>query len=166
MSVLHQISTLASNPERIRQHEEWKARRARMTPSRVIPKRPTITSMCGPRPSWARYAQYVYPQPAGPTYTPQFRIVYTFPAGPYRTSDSARIFSEVCRACGVTKSEILSPDRFAYIVAARHMLFYRLRIELDLPYPLIGRLTNRDHTTVLHGVRSYAKRLKRQGAAA
>lgn len=46
------------------------------------------------------------------------------------------------------------------IAAARHELWWRLRTdpELELSYDEIGRLFDRNHTSVLHGVRAHQRR--------
>jgi chromosomal replication initiator protein len=49
------------------------------------------------------------------------------------------------------ETEFLRQDRRdAATVAARHDAMQRIRRELGWSYPRIGRLFNRDHTTVMH----------------
>lgn len=55
---------------------------------------------------------------------------------------------------GVSVTDIKSQTRTLHIVEARHeamALVYRLRPDLSLP--AIGRIFNRDHTSILHAVR-------------
>lgn len=51
-----------------------------------------------------------------------------------------------------TTAEILGKDRRKHVVWARQRVFQRLRA-LGYSYPGIGRRMDRDHTTVLFGVR-------------
>lgn len=66
---------------------------------------------------------------------------------------------EVATKHRVTLQEIKGPQRNAYIVLARHELFWRMAHETTLSLPEIGRkLGGRDHTTVIHGMRRHAER--------
>jgi chromosomal replication initiation ATPase DnaA len=66
----------------------------------------------------------------------------------------------VCRTKKVTREEVCSRVRTKTIAAARHELWWRLRTapELELSYDEIGRLFDRNHTSVLHGVRAHQRR--------
>ncbi len=55
---------------------------------------------------------------------------------------------------GVSLDDILSARRQTDIAAARFEISARL-YERGLSYPQIGRLINRDHTTVIHAVRRH-----------
>lgn len=54
---------------------------------------------------------------------------------------------------GVRKSDILGTSRSRELVQARREIWKHLR-EQGWSYPRIGRAFNRDHTTILHGVRA------------
>ena len=72
-----------------------------------------------------------------------------------------RIVEEICIKHQVSRAELLSAQRSVRIVAARHEAMYRMKTETTMSLPQIGRrLGNRDHTTVLHGVRRYEAKLR------
>lgn len=78
-----------------------------------------------------------------------------------RTPRSAwqRIAREVSLVTGVSLKEMRSSWRATHICAARHEAWWRMRHELSLSYPQIGRLWGRDHTTILNGVRKHQARI-------
>jgi hypothetical protein len=59
---------------------------------------------------------------------------------------------------GYTRDELVGKDRATRLVAARHAVMWRMRRELGLSLPAIGRLFGRDHTTVLNGIRRHEQR--------
>ena len=63
------------------------------------------------------------------------------------------IIADVAREHDVTREEILSRSNPMRIVTARHDAMHRVRQELGWSYERIGRLFNRDHSTVLAAVR-------------
>ncbi len=71
-----------------------------------------------------------------------------------RTSHT--IMSEVANEFGVTVNHLKSPSRERMHVLARKASMRRLRDELGLSLAEIGRLHNRDHTTVISALRSVA----------
>lgn len=54
---------------------------------------------------------------------------------------------------GVTLEQIHGEARFAHVARARHEAMYLIRAKFKWSYPVIGRLFNRDHTTVISAVR-------------
>lgn len=70
-----------------------------------------------------------------------------------------RVLTAVCRHGGIARAELLSPARQAPVVRARQIAALLLRERTGQSYPRIARWLQRDHTTVLHGVRQ-ARRLK------
>lgn len=57
---------------------------------------------------------------------------------------------------GITYAQLFSAQRHREIVAARQECFYRCSVETNKSLPEIGRyFGNKDHTTVLHGIRKY-----------
>lgn len=69
------------------------------------------------------------------------------------------IVLDVCTLSRVTIAQIKGPARHRGIVRIRQLLMWRLYRETRLSLPQIGKLLNRDHTTVLSGVRSHEGRL-------
>lgn len=67
------------------------------------------------------------------------------------------IIYEVAAKHGVSVIEMLSDQRRKEFVNARREVFYRLSTETTLSLPAIGKRMNRDHTTVLYGIRTYKK---------
>lgn len=65
----------------------------------------------------------------------------------------ARIVAEVEQATGVDRRTILGKSRTASAVRARQAVWWLAREQTSLSYPEIGKLTRRDHTTVIAGVR-------------
>jgi len=74
---------------------------------------------------------------------------------------SAReILQEVSRETGYSIGDLLGPRRTAPIVKARHEAIWRIatrRPDMSLP-EIARRMGGRDHTTILHAIRSYAER--------
>lgn len=67
----------------------------------------------------------------------------------------AQIKSETAIKYRVTEHDIDSPCRNAKTAQARFEVFWRARRETNLSLPAIGFRCNRDHTTVLNGIRKY-----------
>lgn len=65
---------------------------------------------------------------------------------------------EICDQHGADFDEVCGDRRFQPLVLIRQEIFYRIRVELGMSYPEIGKRFNRDHTTIMHGVRRHAKR--------
>lgn len=70
----------------------------------------------------------------------------------------AEAISTVSAATGVTESMILGYSRTARIVRARQLAMYKARAA-GLTLEQIGAHMNRDHTTVLAGVKAISRRL-------
>ena len=78
-----------------------------------------------------------------------------------RCGPNAReILSTVARSHGVKVADIKGPGRFRSQVFARQDAMWRLYSTGRYSFPEIGRFLNRDHSTVIHGVRVHAKRLE------
>lgn len=69
----------------------------------------------------------------------------------------AAIATEVAAGTGLPLSSILSPRRDAALAQARQVVMFEAR-QRGLSYPAIGYAMNRDHTTIIHGVRREAER--------
>ena len=63
------------------------------------------------------------------------------------------ILTAVARYFGVKTDDLKGRARNKQIVVPRHIAMYLLREDAHLSSPEIGRLLNRDHTTVLHGLK-------------
>jgi chromosomal replication initiation ATPase DnaA len=66
---------------------------------------------------------------------------------------AAEILQEVADLHNLTPAIIRQSDRIPDHYAARLQAWYRIRKELNYSYALIGRIVNRDHTTVHRGVK-------------
>jgi hypothetical protein len=115
-----------------------------------------------PQSSPAAQAPEVQAEPEGPP------ADHEQPIGPRPVRDwlwigglapSKRIMKEVCEKYGVRLADLKSCRRTRNLVIPRHEVSYRLRMETGLSMPAIGRLLDRDHTTILHGVKAYERRL-------
>lgn len=69
-----------------------------------------------------------------------------------------KLIQEVAEKYKVPPTLMLQDSRCRPLVFARHELFYRCVMEKGWSYARIGRYFDRDHTTVLHGVRTHAKK--------
>lgn len=75
------------------------------------------------------------------------------------------IFEAVCAKHQVQLKDLQCEQRHRSLVIARQEAMYRAHREGGYSLPRIGRaLGNRDHTTVLHGVRRHEKRMKEEAA--
>lgn len=66
-------------------------------------------------------------------------------------------FRYVLSLTNVGEDEIISASRKRELVSVRQMLMYFCSTELDMSLKQIGRLLNRDHSTVIHGKRLFKK---------
>lgn len=89
-----------------------------------------------------RSSSPVPPPPAAPAPLPSDRNkIYT--SGPCH-----RIIAEVSEKHGIPVKDILSERRAWALIPARHEAIYRCVAETSLSLPAIGRVFNRDHTTI------------------
>lgn len=68
-----------------------------------------------------------------------------------------KIVAEVAEATGITPRQIYSTSRKAHVARARQIVMYEAR-KRGLSLAQIGHAMNRDHTTVMHGVRAEEQR--------
>ncbi len=73
------------------------------------------------------------------------------------------ILQAVARYYGVKSDDLKGKARHKEIVVPRQLAMYLLREDARLSTPDIGRLLNRDHTTVLHGANLVASDIARDG---
>lgn len=65
----------------------------------------------------------------------------------------ADIQSSIAAAYGLTRAELLSPDKARRLINPRHVAMYVARAATGHSYPLLARLFHRaDHTTILHAI--------------
>lgn len=88
------------------------------------------------------------------------------------TRKAREIIAEVAEAHGFTFEDMTGPRKFREISVARQEAIWACR-QVRRPdgsqrysLPFLGHLLNRDHTTVLHGERQHAARLKAEKVAA
>lgn len=61
-----------------------------------------------------------------------------------------QIIDETCRQFQLSTAELLGPRRMDWFVQARHRAAWRMRWELRMSYPEIGRrLGGRHHSTIM-----------------
>lgn len=89
-----------------------------------------------------------------PVTAAQMKADYTFWAAP----EPAKIMALYAVENGVTISDLRGPCRKQPLVHYRQDLIAKLRAKTDLSLPAIGRLLNRDHTTVLYALRAVKAR--------
>lgn len=66
---------------------------------------------------------------------------------------------QACQRCDVSMSSLLSRRRTKSLVTARHAAFLAARrLPIEPSYPDLGAAFNRDHTTVIHGIRKAKQR--------
>ena len=74
--------------------------------------------------------------------------------------DVKRIQTAVCSVLHVSLLNLTSPKRTPDLVRARHLGIYVTRQLTDLSLAEIGRHFNRDHSTVLHAIRTTSRKLE------
>lgn len=152
---------------------------ARMFHQRAMEARKRINS-AKPLPKPERVSVLIYNVPPPVVYARRAEVMnlYDFPIGPTRpdihnlmlTGDTftrpgtlyyARVvLSEVSRETGISAVDIMSQRRSPRVVQARHKVMWRLRHETEWSTPRIGKfLGDRDHTTILSGIRRHQARL-------
>lgn len=72
---------------------------------------------------------------------------------PPSMTTAEKIIHSACLMFGVPKAQLLGATRERLCVGARTYASLRLRTELGLSMPQIGRMLNRDHTSILNLLR-------------
>lgn len=72
--------------------------------------------------------------------------------------DVEDVICSVVERRGVTRAQVLAGSRISQITDARHEIWWRLHVEFGLSHSRIGRVFNRDHTTIVHGVKRWQAR--------
>ncbi len=71
-----------------------------------------------------------------------------------------KIFHAVARKYGVTVEDIRGKRRTREIAQARHVCIYIMRTVTDLSLPSIGRVFNRDHSTILSSIDTVQEKIR------
>lgn len=69
------------------------------------------------------------------------------------------IIKRVCWEHEMSVAAVVGPSRNKQIVAVRHAAMAEVHMHTDLTLTQIGKLFNRDHTSVLHGIGKHMKRM-------
>jgi chromosomal replication initiator protein len=77
-----------------------------------------------------------------------------------------RVIEVVCQFYGVEKAALLGSDRTQHVAMVRHIAMYLARLYSGLSYPALGSAFQRDHSSIIHGVRMIERRIKDQPAFA
>lgn len=70
-----------------------------------------------------------------------------------------KIFSAVCLNYKVSKEDLLSNKRNSNIVYARHIAIYLIRSITEMSYPNIGKIFDKDHTTIIASIQKMEKKI-------
>jgi len=73
---------------------------------------------------------------------------------PKRILAANDIIEATCRVFKITKQALLSKCRDRYLVRARNICITVIKDKLHMALTDIGKLFNRDHTTVIHALRT------------
>jgi len=124
------------------------------------------------------FAQIVYEQPIGPT-IPAFWIsdqmmkAHQMLEGrvsadviahkdPFAMKRALRqLVADIALIYGISTTDIYSKRRTRKICAARHHVMFEISHRTEWSLPQIGRFLDRDHTTVLHGIRLHKERIEK-----
>ena len=80
-------------------------------------------------------------------------------AGAIERTTARRIVSQVSEAHHMTCKDLIGPCRTGLVSRARHEAMYRMRQELELSFSQIGRIFQRDHTSVIYGIHRHTERV-------
>jgi len=72
-----------------------------------------------------------------------------------------RIIHECADEYGVTVEDVLGVARKNQVVLARRKAAWLFWKNTKMSYPQIGRLLNKDHSTIIYAVRTYEKELRK-----
>lgn len=96
-------------------------------------------------------APFVQPKSLRPPKRDAFASIVTLQDIVRPKTDAQRVLGAVADAYGISVGDMRGPRRWMTFVNARHhAVSILLRIRPDLSLPLIGKLLNRDHTTIIN----------------
>lgn len=78
--------------------------------------------------------------------------VVELPDGFMTTQKLADTIDQFCRLYNVTPQQLVGESRQHHLVEIRQLCWFLAYTRLRLTYTLIGRVFNRHHTTVMHGI--------------
>ncbi len=70
------------------------------------------------------------------------------------------VFATVASVFHIERAEIISKCRAQRLITARHAAMYLAWKVSGASMPALGRLFNREHSTVIHGIRAIERRCK------
>jgi len=70
-----------------------------------------------------------------------------------------KIFSSVYQKYGIKKEDLISAKRSKEVAFARHITIFIIREVTEMSLPNIGKIFNRDHTTVMNSIETIERRL-------
>ena len=70
-----------------------------------------------------------------------------------------KIFTAVYKKYGIKKEDILGERRTKDIAQARHIAIYLIRQITDMSFPGIGKILNRNHTTIISSIETVEKKI-------
>jgi len=71
-----------------------------------------------------------------------------------------KIFTAVSKKYNITKDDIVSAKRTKDIAQTRHISIYLIRKITDMSLPNIGKIFNRDHSTIISSIETVEKKLQ------
>jgi chromosomal replication initiation ATPase DnaA len=80
---------------------------------------------------------------------------YVMPGLKHREIRFEQVIKTVCEVMKVDRYKILTPNRSKELVFARNMCYHIFRRYFSLTLKEIGRVFERDHTTVIHGITTF-----------
>jgi hypothetical protein len=101
-----------------------------------------------------------------------WKLIYKWPAGPFHIVDMTildkqrefikvrQIVNEVREKHGLTEEQLVSENRQRHLIACRQEIYWRLSRETVWSLSRIGHYMNRDHTTIIWGIRKHEERLR------
>jgi chromosomal replication initiation ATPase DnaA len=76
-----------------------------------------------------------------------------------RSTKREEILYQVLDETGLTKEQLLGRQKLNRVVEARHWLCWRLYRETTMSMTAVGNYLDRDHTSVLNGIKRHEKRM-------
>lgn len=71
-----------------------------------------------------------------------------------------KVFSAVYRKYNIKKEDIIGSRRTKEVAAARHIAIYLVRTITEMSLPNIGKVFNRDHSTIMSSIEAAEKKLR------
>lgn len=94
----------------------------------------------------------------------RYRLVFERKISSHKSTPIKEIIDRVADKYGMSAMDIISPRRGA-VVKARHEAMWRAKHETTRSLPEIGRVFNKDHTTVIYGIAQHEKRIASEASS-